>query len=106
MGIYPNAENQISLSTGLVGDNWEVHLIGRYIGSMLEASGDGVDLSGVTTESLLTVDLSANYQLHSNGLVYLKVDNLFDEQEIVSRRPFGARPSKTQQAFVGYKYSF
>jgi len=99
-------ENQVSLSAGLVGDNWEVHLISRFVDEMLEASGDGVALSGVTTESLITVDLSANYQLHRNGLVYLKIDNLFDEQEIVSRRPFGARPSKAQQAFVGYRYSF
>lgn len=99
-------DNQATFSIGMIGDDWEVHLLTRYVSEMLEAAGDGVVLSGVSTESLVTVDLSANYQLHSNGLLYVKIDNLFDEQEIVSRRPFGARPSKAQQAFVGYKYSF
>lgn len=99
-------DGQASLSVGIIGNKWEVHLITRYVAEMLEASGDGVALSGVSTESLVTVDLSANYQLHSNGQIYVKLDNIFDEQEIVSRRPFGARPSKAQQAFVGYKYSF
>lgn len=99
-------ENQLTVSIGLVADKWEVNLITRYIDEMLEASGDNVVLSGVSTDSLVTVDLSASYQVTQNGQVYLKVDNLFDEQEIVSRRPFGARPSKDQQAFIGYKHNF
>lgn len=99
-------ENQLAVNVGLIAAKWEVHLIARYIGSMLEASGEGVALSGVTTKALTTVDLSASYQVSNNSKVYVKVDNIFDEQEIVSRRPFGARPSKAQQAFVGYQYHF
>ncbi|MFD2165460.1 TonB-dependent receptor family protein [Thalassotalea euphylliae] len=99
-------ENQLTLSVGLASDLWEVNMIARYIDEMLEASGDGVTLEGVTTEALTVVDLSASYDLGEWGSVYLKVDNVLDEQEIVSRRPYGARPIKPQQAMVGYQYSF
>ena len=99
-------ENQLTLNVGLLSDNWEVNVIARYIDEMLEASGDNLSLTGVTTEALTVVDLSASYHINDNGKLYFKLDNVFDEQEIVSRRPFGARPSKAQQFFAGYQYSF
>lgn len=99
-------ENQLTLSVGLASDKWDVNLIARYIDEMAEASGEGVLLSGVTTESLTVVDMSASYDLDNWGVVYVKLDNVLDDQEIVSRRPYGARPSKPQQAVIGYQYSF
>jgi len=99
-------ENQLTLNLGLVSDFWEVNLIARYVDSMLEASGDGVILTGETTSDYTIVDISANYDLGDAGTIYLKVDNIFEQQEIISRRPYGARPSKPQMAFVGYRYRF
>ncbi len=99
-------ENQISLNLGLVSNQWDVNMIVRYIGEMLEASGDGVVLSGSKTEALTVVDMSASYNFNEYGLVYVKADNVFDTQEIVSRRPYGARPSKPQQFQIGYQYRF
>ncbi len=99
-------ENQLTLSTSLVGEQWEVNTIIRYIDEMKEASGQGVLLSNVTTSSYVVVDLSASYNFDKYGKVYFKVDNILDEQEIVSRRPYGARPSKPQQLQLGYQYSF
>lgn len=99
-------ENQLSINAGLAASGWDANLSVRYIDEMLEASGEGVTLSGAVTESYWVVDLSASYELNDYGVVYVKVDNLLDEQEIVSRRPYGARPSKPQQLYVGYQYSF
>ncbi|QLE87698.1 TonB-dependent receptor [Shewanella sp. Scap07] len=99
-------ENQLSLNLGLVSNNWDVNMIVRYIDEMIEASGDGVVLSGSVTEALTVVDMSASYDFNEYGLVYVKADNVFDTQEIVSRRPYGARPSKPQQFQVGYQYRF
>ncbi|WP_028765699.1 TonB-dependent receptor family protein [Shewanella fidelis] len=99
-------ENQLAVNLGLVSDQWDVNMIVRYIGEMKEASGEGVVLSGSTTEALTVVDMSASYNFNQYGLVYVKADNLFDTQEIVSRRPYGARPSKPQQFQVGYQYRF
>jgi Fe(3+) dicitrate transport protein len=99
-------ENQLTVGIGLIADKWEINAIVRYIDEMKEASGQGVILSNVTTPSYSITDVSASYNLEHYGKIYLKLDNLFDKQEIVSRRPFGARPSKPQQLQVGYQYSF
>lgn len=99
-------ENQLTFSTGVIGDLWEVNIVARYIGSMQEASGKGVLLSGVTTNAYTILDASASYNLNKYGQIYIKIDNLLDKQEIVSRRPYGARPSKPQQLQVGYQYQF
>lgn len=100
------AEHQLTFNLGLTADKWDINLITRYIGEMLEASGDDVTLSGVTTEAYVVVDLSASYYLGEYGKFYAKVDNIFEAREIVSRRPYGARPSKPQQMFVGYQFNF
>lgn len=99
-------ENQLTLDIGLAANNWQVNLITRYIGEMKEASGENVLLSGVTTQALTIVDMAASYELGDMGSIYLKLDNLLDNQEIVSRRPYGARPSKPRSASIGYQYSF
>ncbi|NQZ90399.1 MAG: TonB-dependent receptor [Colwellia sp.] len=99
-------ENQLTLDIGLVANNWQVNLITRYTSEMTEASGENVLLSGETTEALTIVDLAASYELGKMGSVYFKLDNLLDDQEIVSRRPYGARPSKPRTAVIGYQYSF
>jgi Fe(3+) dicitrate transport protein len=99
-------ENQLTLDIGLAANNWQVNLITRYIGEMKEASGENVLLSGVTTQALTIVDMAASYELGDMGNIYLKLDNLLDNQEIVSRRPYGARPSKPRSASIGYQYSF
>jgi len=99
-------ENQLTVNLGLAANNWQVNLITRYVDDTLEASGDEVLLSGVMTQAHTVVDLSASYELGDLGNIYLKIDNLLDEQEIISRRPYGARPGKSQMAFIGYQYSF
>jgi Fe(3+) dicitrate transport protein len=109
-------QNQLSLNLGLVAANWDLNLIARYVDAMPEASGTDVIvngqviteiiLSGQSTNAYTVVDLSAHYSLGSSGSIYIKADNVFDKQEVVSRRPYGARPGKPQQLFVGYQYSF
>ena len=105
-GLPYLAEHQLTLNLGLTAEQWDINFIARYVGEMLEASGEDVTLSGETTEAYVVVDLSASYYLGQYGKVYIKADNILDSQEIVSRRPYGARPSKPQQMFVGYQYSF
>jgi Fe(3+) dicitrate transport protein len=107
------AENQATFNIGLVANHWDINLIARYIGEMLEASEQfdplkegQPTLAGVVTKAHTVVDFSAHYDLDSLGRLYLKIDNLFDVKEIVSRRPYGSRPSKPQQLFLGYQYSF
>lgn len=99
-------DHQLTLTVGLIGNDWQVSLLTRYVGEMVETSGTGVELEGYSTKAYTVVDLSASYELGNAGSVYLKLDNLFDTVEIVSHRPYGARPSKPQQVVAGYKYRF
>ncbi|ADN75419.1 TonB-dependent receptor [Ferrimonas balearica DSM 9799] len=99
-------EHQATLGLGMAGNQWEANVLVRYQSEMWEASGQGVTLSGVKTTAFTTVDLAASYDFGDWGEMYGKVDNLLDEAEIVSRRPYGARPNKPQQFVVGYRIGF
>ncbi|KZN37793.1 TonB-dependent receptor family protein [Pseudoalteromonas luteoviolacea] len=108
-------DHQVSFNIGLSSDNWRTSLAVKYVSSMEEASGSSWDigtdeftlyLEGQEVPASTTVDFSASYDFDKYGQVYLKVDNLLDEDKIVSRRPYGARPGKPRQFTIGYKYQF
>lgn len=100
------AEHQATFNIGVVGGNWKFDVSVKYVGEMKEVAGSGEVLSGVNLPSNVTVDMSASYDFDQYGHVYAKIDNVLDEVEIVSRRPYGARPGKPRQLSVGYKYQF
>jgi len=58
------------------------------------------------TDDLLVVDWISRYAFNDNMELFLKVENLFDEQEIISRNPDGARPNKPRTAIVGMEVRF
>ncbi|TQV75634.1 TonB-dependent receptor [Aliikangiella marina] len=97
-------EHQLTLDIGLEASQWRTNLMISYVDEMNEAAGDNVALSGVMTDAYWNLDLSAAYDFMDYGTVYLKAENVLDEVNIISRRPFGARPSKPQQFYLGYKY--
>ena len=99
-------ENLFNLTVGLEGESWRVDLNIKYLDEMLEAAGSETDLEGVKTPSLTQLDLAGWYQLTPELKLYAKLDNVTDESEIVSRRPFGARPGKPRQFILGAKYTF
>lgn len=99
-------EQQLSIESGLQGEQWQISLLFKYITEMSEAAGSNTELEGLTTDELLQVDFSAWYQVNKQIKLYGKIDNITDEEVIVSRRPFGARPGKPKQVIVGVKYSF
>jgi Fe(3+) dicitrate transport protein len=65
-----------------------------------------VDNTFRQTDDLLVFDLSASYPINGSARVYGKVDNVFDEREIVSRKPDGARGNKPRTLYVGIKIDF
>lgn len=99
-------EQQLSIETGLQGEQWQVSVMFKYVSEMSEAAGINTELEGLMTDELLQVDLSSWYQVNEQLKFYGKIDNITDEEVIVSRRPFGARPGKPRQVIAGVKYSF
>ena len=99
-------EHQLSITASFNTDLWQIGLMTKYVSAMLEAAGSNNELEGFKTDEVLQLDLSANYLLNRQAKLYFKVDNLTDEQFLVSRRPFGARGGKPRQLTVGVKYKF
>jgi Fe(3+) dicitrate transport protein len=52
------------------------------------------------------VDLVGNYPVNDILQVYARVENIFDEQVIVSRSPAGARPIKPRSFIAGLALQF
>ncbi len=98
--------HQAALNVGLDTENWRHRLSIKYIGEMNEQAGVNGDLDGKKTPSLTIIDLASIYYLSPAVEAYLNIDNLLDRQEIVSRRPFGARPNKPREIKIGAKYHF
>ena len=66
----------------------------------------GVDTRFRTTDALWTTDVSASYPVLRNAEVYARIDNLLDDESIVSRSPAGARVNKPRTGYVGMRWSF
>ena len=87
-------------------ENWQASLLFKYVSEMSEAAGTNTELEGVFSDELMQLDFSSWYQVNEQIKLYGKIDNITDEQVIVSRRPFGSRPGKPRQVILGVKYSF
>ena len=103
-------ENQFYASVGAVSDRgWDVFLSTRFTDEMcvdFTCERSGVDSTYRKTDSLWVFDIVSHYQLNDSAQVYVKVDNLADEQKIISRSPAGARPDQPRTASVGINLSF
>jgi Fe(3+) dicitrate transport protein len=58
-----------------------------------------------TNKSTL-LDVVGNYQVSDDFAVYLRMENITDEADIVARQPKGARPNKARTATLGVRYTF
>jgi Fe(3+) dicitrate transport protein len=96
-------ENQGQISLGLEGNNWSAYVNGVYVDAVcVKASCAAFE----QTDGSFTVDISGNYQVSDALKLFARIENLTDEQDIVSRQPYGARPNKTRTFSVGAQYSF
>jgi Fe(3+) dicitrate transport protein len=99
-------EHQVTVGAAVAARRWELGTIVRWRGELRDQAGQGEVPAGEQIPSLLTVDLTAHLQLGRWGELYGTCDNVLDEQQIVSRRPYGARPNAPRLFAVGYKARF
>ncbi len=52
------------------------------------------------------MDWMGKYEYSPHGNAFLRVENLFAKQYMVSLRPYGARPGKPQSVSLGFKHTF
>jgi Fe(3+) dicitrate transport protein len=74
-----------------------------YIARMRETAGSAPLDQVLATDSQFIVDIGAKYRVLRWLDVYGNVRNLFDEHDLVSRRPYGARPNAPRMVQIGLK---
>lgn len=77
-----------------------------YVSRMREQPGTGDISTSLHTDEQLVVDAGASYRVLEPLAFYANVRNLFDAHDIVSRRPYGARPNAPRWVQVGAKLTF
>ena len=101
-------ENVFSLRLGLeTAFGWNNYAVAKYIDEMcMDVGCNNGGTRFDRSEDLLVLDYISRYSFSDAAVVYLKVENLLDEQAIVSRQPDGARPNKPRTASVGFEWAF
>lgn len=99
-------QNQVGASLGLEHDRAGGNVGISYVSAMREQAGDEPLDEVVATDELFVVDVSARVKVLGPLTIYGNVRNLLDDQYIVSRRPYGARPNAPRWLQVGAKLAF
>jgi Fe(3+) dicitrate transport protein len=96
-------DHQAFLSLGLEKGNWSAYVSANYSDSVCTLASCG---AFETTESSTVFDLGFHYRISSSLEVYSVLENLTAQLDIVSRQPYGARPSKDRTWAVGARLEF
>ena len=93
-------EHQLRVSMGLEGPEWSVNLSGKYTDEVCVRATCG---AFEETDSSFTVDLAGSYRMNENISLIARVENVTDQEDLVGRQPYGARPNKPRTAMVGLR---
>ena len=97
-------EHQGTFLGGIQWAAWEMNVSVNYTGQMRDVAGQGEIIDVERIDERWVTDLTSSIEVIDDLRLYLTINNLFDETYMVARRPFGARPGRPFQAFVGLKY--
>ncbi len=96
-------DHQLLLSLGLVDTRWSVYLSANYIDDVcVRASCNAFE----KTDDTLVFDLAGTYDVNDFMSLFARVENLTEEDDLLGRQPYGARPSKDRTAAVGVRVTF
>lgn len=98
--------HQLAFTGAVVVDGVDVGLSAGLISAMRDVPGQGPTQAHERTDVQAVVDVVAGVDVVDNVRLTLRVDNVFDQRAIVSRRPFGARPGKPRGALLSLEASF
>lgn len=103
-------ELTLSLGTGIETNKWGAFISGNYVSeTYTSASNIDTQVNGAgdpdarygKTDSYFTTDISAYYRLNKNVKLLAGVQNVFDEEYIVSRQPHGPRGGLPKFVYAG-----
>ena len=93
-------DHQFNVQLGFEKGRWATYLNGNYVDEscVFARCGDFERL-----DDSFTVDWSVHVQVTDDIEVYGLVENLFEEEDLLGRLPYGARPNKDRTATLGVK---
>mgnify|MGYP001210037875 FL=1 len=94
------------IELGVIGSNWSVVAAYRSQSEMREEPGRGDIEEGLHADQYGIFDLTGTWRINQQWEAQVLLLNVFDEDAIVSHRPYGARPSKPLTAVGRVKYNF
>ncbi len=93
-------EHQFLVSLGLTHGAWATYLNANFVDETCVRAACG---AFERTDDFMILDLSAHYRLSDSINLYTRIDNLTDEQAIVARQPYGARPNRDRTLSLGIR---
>lgn len=98
--------HQLNVTTAVEGRSAGVNASANYIAPMREVAGSAPMAQSLATDEQFWIDAGA-YLLPAKWLkVYANVRNVTGAENIIGRRPYGARPSAPRWVQLGVKASF
>lgn len=91
--------HQASLTAGVIGRRFGFHLQGLFIDAMREEASQGE--RGRRTDAQWLLDAAVQVRVSRHITLFARGENLLAQAPIVSRRPWGARPTRPIQAQLG-----
>lgn len=98
--------HQLSATAGVKHPRGQLDVTAQYRSGALDIAGRLDDPEDPRVGSLLTFALTAHANIREWAELYATCSNLLDEQVVISRRPYGARPNPPRMVTVGYKARF
>jgi Fe(3+) dicitrate transport protein len=98
--------HQAFVSVGLESDRAGGYVAADYVGRMREEAGNKPFDETLATDAQFLMDTGAFWKPFKFLRLFANVRNVFNEQYIVSRRPYGARPNAPLWMQVGAKVDF
>jgi len=96
--------HQLRIQTGLSYLQWDASLAINFTDAMRETPGQDTIENSSHIDAHSILDVAFAYQVTKAFRAQLTIDNLFNGVNIVSRRPFGARPNKPRALLASIKY--
>lgn len=91
-------DHQFNIQLGFEKGRWNTFLNASYVDETCVFASCG-DFE--TTDDAFTVDWSVRFQVSSHVAIYGLIENLFDEEALLGRLPYGARSNKDRTATLG-----
>ncbi|NNC63174.1 MAG: TonB-dependent receptor, partial [Gammaproteobacteria bacterium] len=94
-------DHELFVSAGIERGPVAAYLSGSFVDEVCSTAGCG---QFQTTDSAFFVDLAVHYTLSDQTVLFAQVENLTEEDAIVGRQPYGARPNKHRMLSVGARF--